>query len=135
MLPVKLGVFSIFAKLLLNVFRELYSVWSMLLIIAALGSLVWGCLGAYKTFLVKKFLAYSSMNQIGFVLAGVACCSADGLGSCFFFLFLFIVSQIIIFQFILNVSHRLPIYVNKAASVSVTVSKEIAYLHEFQLAS
>lgn len=75
------------------------------------------------------------MNQIGFVLAGLACCSLDGLSSSFVFLFLYIISQILIFQFILNVHYDLPIYVNRSATMSLTAPQEIAYLHEFQLAS
>jgi NADH-quinone oxidoreductase subunit N len=35
-------------------------------------SMVWGCLGAYSEDKIKKFIAYSSINQMGFLLIGVA---------------------------------------------------------------
>ena len=132
MMPVKVGVFAIFAKIILNVFRDLYSVWSLLLTTAALGSLIWGCLGAYKTFLVKKFLAFSSMNQFGFVLAGVACCSVSGLTASVIFLFLYLVSQILIFQFILNVR---PIVLPTQTHFPALREYEVTYLHEFRLST
>lgn len=135
MLPVKLGVFTAFARILLNVFRDLYFVWSLPLVLAAIGSLIWGCLGAYKTFLIKKFLAYSSMNQIGFVLAGVACCSAEGARSAFIFLCVYFLSQVLIFQFILNVTKAVPVHIYKPTGTASILTQDIVYLHEFQLAS
>lgn len=54
---------------------------------------------------IKRFIAYTSINQVGFLLLGLAMCDLEGISSAFLFLFLYLIMNIIFFGLILNVRH------------------------------
>lgn len=59
-----------------------------------MGSLVWGCLGAFVEKKTKRFLAYASINQIGFLLLGVATGSFEGYRATLFYLLIYAIMNI-----------------------------------------
>jgi NADH-quinone oxidoreductase subunit N len=71
----------------------------------ALGSIVIGCFGALIQRRIKRFLAYTSINQVGFLLLGLGMCDTYGLSSAFLFLFIYLIMNIIFFCLVLNVKH------------------------------
>lgn len=70
-LPSKVIVLIVFIKLMTDVYGELHGLWEPLLTIACVGSLVWGGLAAVYERKIKRFVAYTSINQIGFLLIGL----------------------------------------------------------------
>ncbi len=40
---------------------------------SALGSLLWGCFAALEEKRLRRFFAYTSINQMGFLLLGLSC--------------------------------------------------------------
>lgn len=77
-LPVKLAVFSFLFSTLAVALHSLVFIWQPFVRIAAAGSLLWGCVGACAEKNTKRFLAYASINQMGFLLRGVAAASFHG---------------------------------------------------------
>jgi NADH-quinone oxidoreductase subunit N len=54
-----------------------------------MGSLLWGALAAADSRRTTRFLGYASINQIGFLLLGLAVDTDDGLRSSFFYLIVY----------------------------------------------
>jgi NADH-quinone oxidoreductase subunit N len=71
----------------------------------ALGSIIVGCLGALIQRRIKRFLAYTSINQVGFLLLGLATCDFHGITSSFLFLFIYLIMNILFFSLVLNIKH------------------------------
>lgn len=90
-LPVKIAMFAVFIKLLVCVFRDVYMLWSWIIWFSAILSMIWGCLCAYSEDKIKKFISYSSINQLGFLLIGVTCGSFEGLRATIIYLFIYII--------------------------------------------
>jgi NADH-quinone oxidoreductase subunit N len=101
-MPVKLAVFAIFTRTLMTTFELFHTFWGPMLLFFGLGSLVVGALGALTERVFKKFLAYSSINQIGFVLIALATGQITGLQSGILFFILYVLTSLALFAVFLN---------------------------------
>jgi NADH-quinone oxidoreductase subunit N len=71
--------------------------------VAAVGSIVYGALGAFIQTKLKRLIGYTSINQMGFLLLGVGCGTVDGLAASFFYLFFYIIMSFSFFSVILYI--------------------------------
>lgn len=55
---------------------------------------MWGCIAAVSETKTKRFLAYASINQIGFLLLGLATGSYEGYRATLFFLFIYAIMNL-----------------------------------------
>jgi NADH-quinone oxidoreductase subunit N len=94
MLPVKVAVLAFVLQLLATAFEPAVSLWQPLLMTSAIFSLVWGCLAALAERKTKRFLAYASINQIGFLLLGVSSGAFEGYRATLFYLFIYAIMNI-----------------------------------------
>jgi len=78
----------------------------MLLIFSA-GSLIVGALGAFAETRFKRFIAYSSINQIGFLLMGLTTANIAGYQSALLFLIIYIITNLALFSIFLNLTSNL----------------------------
>lgn len=101
-LPIKIATFGLFLRLLNYTFADLYFIWSYIIWMSAFFSMIWGCLGALGEQMIKRFLAYSSINQMGFLLMGLACGTFEGLRASLLYLFLYILMNLGFFVLYLN---------------------------------
>ena len=76
---VKLCVFLLFCRVLYVTFGESVFVWQPLVATSAAASIAVGCLGALYQKRVKRLLAYSSINNVGYALAALSTASPAGL--------------------------------------------------------
>jgi len=76
-------------------------------VLTSIGSMAVGSLGALKQVRIKRFLAYASINQIGFILMGVASCSLIGLVTSLIYVHLYIVMNLLFFTVFLHSEHIL----------------------------
>jgi NADH-quinone oxidoreductase subunit N len=90
-LPIKVATLAVFIKLLTCVFKDIYIGWSYMLWFSSILSMTWGCLGAYMEDKMKKFIAYSSINQMGFLLIGITCGAFDGIRATIIYLLIYII--------------------------------------------
>lgn len=93
-LPIKIATFGFFIRLLNYTFSDLYTSWSYIIWFSSLLSMVWGCLGALNESRIKRFIAYSSINQMGFLLMGIACGTFESLRATLIYLFLYIIMNL-----------------------------------------
>jgi NADH-quinone oxidoreductase subunit N len=94
MLPVKVAVLAFVLQLLSTAFEPATSLWQPLLMSSAAFSLVWGCLAALAERKTKRFLAYASINQIGFLLLGISSGAFDGYRATLFYLFIYAIMNV-----------------------------------------
>lgn len=88
-----------------NVLFNILFCFQFLFSFIAIGSMIVGAFGALKQTRIKRFIAYTSINQVGFLLLGIASCNLIGLISIFIYLILYILMNIIFFSIILNTEH------------------------------
>jgi NADH-quinone oxidoreductase subunit H len=103
MLPVKIAVLGFTISLLPVTFDALSHIWQPILSLATATSLAVGCFGALYARKLKTFMAYASINQMGFLLIGVSSHSFEGLTSTLTYLFIYAVMNVIFLIIFLNV--------------------------------
>lgn len=86
----KLSFFSILIKLLYVVFFDLYVIWQPLLMWTAFITIGFSSIVTLYQKKIKRFLAYSSINHVGYILVGLASGTLLGLHSVFFYLFAYL---------------------------------------------
>jgi NADH-quinone oxidoreductase subunit N len=65
--------------------------WRQIVIFAALASILLGAVGAYGQTNIKRLLAYSSINNVGFALVGLAAAGPQGASSVLFYMAVYVV--------------------------------------------
>ena len=65
--------------------------WQQIIIFMALASIVWGAIGAIGQSSIKRLLAYSSINNVGFALVGLAAGTEAGVAAIMSYMAIYIV--------------------------------------------
>jgi NADH-quinone oxidoreductase subunit N len=68
--------------------------WRQIVIFAALASIFLGAIGAYGQTNIKRLLAYSSINNVGFALIGLAAAGPQGASSVLFYMAVYVVMTV-----------------------------------------
>ncbi len=68
--------------------------WRQIVIFAALASIFLGAIAAYGQTNIKRLLAYSSINNVGFALIGLAAGNAQGASSVLFYMTVYVVMTV-----------------------------------------
>jgi NADH-quinone oxidoreductase subunit N len=105
-MPVKIATFGIFVRTLASTFEFFSTLWVPMLTVFAAGSLIVGALGAFAETRFKRFIAYSSINQIGFLLMGLTTANIAGYQSSILFLIIYIITNIALFAIFLNLTNN-----------------------------
>ena len=74
----KVAAIALTARVAIEAFGSQAMAWQQVVIFAALASIVVGALGAIGQQNIKRLLAYSSINNVGFILIGLASASVAG---------------------------------------------------------
>ena len=82
---------------LYKVFQPLNDVWYNILVILALATMIIGNLFAIRQQNIKRFLAFSSIAQVGFILIGISNGAALGSTSVTFFILIYVFSNLAAF--------------------------------------
>jgi NADH-quinone oxidoreductase subunit N len=82
-----------------------------------MGSMITGSFNALKQVRIKRFLAYTSISQVGFILLGVSSGNILGLSASLMYLIIYIVMNLLFFTIFLNIEH-------------IILKKNIAYLSD-----
>ena len=86
----KLAAVALTARVALEVFGGQSDAWRQIVIVAALLSIIIGALGAIGQENLKRLLAYSSINNVGFILLGLAVATAAGASAMLVYLFIYV---------------------------------------------
>jgi NADH-quinone oxidoreductase subunit N len=90
----KVAALALTMRVALDAFALQADAWRQIVIFAALASILVGALGAIGQGNIKRLLAYSSINNVGFILIGLACATADGASAMLVYLAIYIVMTI-----------------------------------------
>lgn len=90
----KVAAVGLTARVVFEVFGGQVEAWQQIVMFMALASIVFGALGAIGQENLKRLLAYSSINNIGFILLGLAVANADGAAAMLVYLFIYVAMSI-----------------------------------------
>lgn len=107
LMPMKLAIFAMFAKIINYPLNALHWVWELIIWLASLMSLLWGCLGAVTEQTIKKFVGYSSINQMGYLLIGLNLVFLEGYSSTILYLTIYMIMNIILLSILFSIKKTL----------------------------
>jgi len=119
----KIAAFGVLIRLLVYPFGEIIVDWGKILIILSITSMLIGSLGALRQTDLKRLMAYSTINHIGFILMALIPGSEDGITSICIYLIFYITMNLGMFLFILNMQRD---------RVSVTSIRDLSGLYRSQ---
>ncbi len=119
----KIAAFSILIRLLVHPFGEIIVDWGKIVIILSISSMVIGSLGALRQTDLKRLMAYSTINHVGFMLMGLIPGSEDGITAICIYLIFYLSMNLGVFLFILNMQRD---------NVNVTSIKDLSGLYKSQ---
>lgn len=91
------AVAFIFITVLYKVFQPMLVTWYNLLVLLSVATMVLGNLFALRQQNIKRFLAFSSIAQVGFILVGISGNSTAGISSVVFFILVYVFSNLAAF--------------------------------------
>jgi NADH-quinone oxidoreductase subunit N len=91
------SVAFIFISALYKVFQPLHDVWYNMLVILAIATMIIGNLFALRQQNIKRFLAFSSIAQVGFILVGMSSNDNAGTSSVVYFILIYAFSNLAAF--------------------------------------
>lgn len=97
----KAAVVFVFVSVLYTVFKPLADLWYPVVFVLALLSIIIGNLFAIRQNNFKRFLAFSSIAQLGFILVGISGSSQGGTASVIYFILIYIFSNLAAFGVVL----------------------------------
>ncbi|MGB3472013.1 MAG: NADH-quinone oxidoreductase subunit NuoN [Erythrobacter sp.] len=90
----KVAAVALTARVVFDVFGAQVAAWQQIVMFTALASIVFGALGAIGQENLKRLLAYSSINNVGFILLGLAVASPAGASAMLVYLFIYVVMSL-----------------------------------------
>ncbi|MDO9375663.1 MAG: NADH-quinone oxidoreductase subunit N [Ferruginibacter sp.] len=87
----------IFTSTLYQVFQPMQAVWYNMVMILAVATMVIGNLFALRQQNIKRFLAFSSIAQVGFILVGMSSNSLPGTSAVAYFILIYVFSNLAAF--------------------------------------
>lgn len=91
-------------------------------------SLLCGTLGGLYQRKLKRLLAYSTIGHMGYILIGVLAGSIEGITAVFLYLFIYMITSVGIFSFLLAVSSSLPKQNSREHRRKLVYLSDLAYL-------
>jgi len=87
----------LFMSILYKVFQPMQEVWYNMIVVLAIATMVIGNLFALRQQNIKRFLAFSSIAQVGFILVGISSNDKAGLVSVVYFVLIYVFSNLAAF--------------------------------------
>jgi NADH-quinone oxidoreductase subunit N len=87
----------IFISALYKVFQPLHELWYNMLVLLAIATMIIGNLFAIRQQNIKRFLAFSSISQVGFIMVGISSNTFDGIASVVYFILIYVFSNLAAF--------------------------------------
>jgi len=87
----KVAAVLLSTRLCLDALGPATDAWRQIVIFAALASIFLGAVAAYRQTNIKRLLAYSSINNVGFALIGLAAAGPQGASSVLFYMAVYVV--------------------------------------------
>jgi NADH-quinone oxidoreductase subunit N len=101
---VKLVVFALFFRLSAYILSNLFFQLQLVYYIVAVSSMIIGCLSAFFTEKIKRFIAYSTINHTGYIIAGLSLNTLDGLKASILYLITYSFISLFLFFSLININ-------------------------------
>ncbi len=88
------AIVFIFISTLYTVFKPLSDIWYSVIYLVAVLTMIVGNLFAIRQINLKRFLAFSSISQVGFILIGISASSQMGMASVIYFVLIYVFSNL-----------------------------------------
>ena len=99
------AIVFVFASTLIKVFGDLQQSWTEALLITSAITMTVGNLFAMRQNNIKRFLAFSSITQAGYILIGIAAANMAGTTSVIYFILIYIFSNLGAFGVVAAIKH------------------------------
>jgi NADH-ubiquinone oxidoreductase chain 2 len=107
----KISIFAFFLELIY--YTDFYLSWKIVLLISSLLSLIIGSVLGLTQFRIKRLLAYSTINHVGFILLALSINSVESIQSFIFYLLQYSICNLNAFIILVSIGFSLYIYVYK----------------------
>ena len=87
----------VFATTLYKVFQPMEAIWYNMIMLLSIATMIVGNLFALRQQSIKRFLAFSSIAQVGFILVGISANTAEGTSSIVYFILIYVFSNLAAF--------------------------------------
>ncbi|MBO0748860.1 MAG: NADH-quinone oxidoreductase subunit NuoN [Porphyrobacter sp.] len=114
----KAAAIALVARVAMGAFGPQAEAWRQIVIFASLASIIVGALGAIGQGNIKRLLAYSSINNVGFILIGLACATPAGASSMLVYLAIYVAMTVGSFVAVLMLKDADGEYVERIADLS-----------------
>lgn len=101
MIVPKAALFGVFLRVFLESFYDFILPWQKILLVVAISSMILGSVAALSQTRIKRLLAYSSISHVGYLLAGFACGTVEGIQALLIYLFIYVFMNLNLFALIL----------------------------------
>ena len=88
----KITVIFILLRVTSDYFKDVYYLWQPLFILVGLSSVIVGILNAVRQFNMKRFIAYSSIAHMGYIILAMSGCSYISSKVCIYYFFIYLVT-------------------------------------------
>ena len=97
----KIAALTVFIRFLYVPFLNLIDQWQMIIIFLSIASMLFGAIAAIGQTNIKRLVAYSSIGHIGYVLAGLATGSNEGIQSSIIYISIYVIMNLALFSCLL----------------------------------
>ena len=87
----KVAAVALLVRVAIEALGPATDAWRQIISVVGIASIVWGALAAIVQTNIKRLLAYSSINNVGFAVLGLVAGTADGVASVLFYMAVYIV--------------------------------------------
>ncbi len=108
----KIAALTVFIRFLYVPFLNLIDQWQMILIFLSIASMLLGAIAAIGQKNLKRLIAYSSIGHIGYVLAGLATGSNEGIQSSIIYITIYVIMNLGLFSCLLMMRRNNEYYEN-----------------------
>ena len=87
----KIAAVALFVRVTIEAMGSAFAAWQQIIIFLALASIFFGAVGAIGQTNIKRLMAYSSINNVGFALVGLAAGTPEGVAAVLSYLAIYVV--------------------------------------------
>jgi len=102
----KIAAFALTIRILVDALGDLHDVWSDMIMVVAVLSLLLGNIVAVAQTNIKRMLAYSTIAHVGFILLAIFCGTAEGYAAALFYTLTYVIAAAGAFGMIILLSRR-----------------------------
>ena len=102
----KIAILGLFTRLLMYSFHDLMDSWQIVILLSAILSMVVAAFTALTQRKIKRFLAYSSIGHVGYLLIGLGTGTIEGIQGLFVYTLIYVVMTLNAWTFVLSTEFR-----------------------------